>query len=332
MRGYSAQRRSPPQSERNDPTSPAAAMGGAVKGGGFAAADAQAARNAQRRPVAPQTQPNFFVKDYQPVKYEAVKAEEERKHQGGVAMSFEMGSLKSASKGNKAKSKGASGRGGVNRSAVVASDRASSAKKPQVPLKKTQSQVADEEEEKARQREDQRRKMRQDIETRRAQARAKNQNQSEIVWMGGVRHLMGSESEESPAAKAGPVSGAYNAFVKKSPQQRQDQPKGGEVVDVFAPKSAPAKRVQSGKRKPAAYQPSRANEQRLKDDRKRKEWNVQNEKSDTYSELPGPSRRVPAAPVESEPETLQREEDSPTTPVESRLAESEEKLEQLEMQ
>ena len=58
--------------------------------------------------------------------------------------------------------------------------------------------------------------MRQDIEARRAQARAKNQNQSEIVWMGGVKHLMGSESEESPAAKAGPVNSAYGAFVKNS--------------------------------------------------------------------------------------------------------------------
>ena len=68
------------------------------------------------------------MKDYQPVKYEAVKEAEERK--GGVAMSFEMGSLKSSSKSNKAKSKGAGARGGVNRSAVVASERASSARKP----------------------------------------------------------------------------------------------------------------------------------------------------------------------------------------------------------
>ena len=47
MRGYSAQRRSPPQSDRKDPTSPAAALAvGGAKAGGFAAADAQAARAA----------------------------------------------------------------------------------------------------------------------------------------------------------------------------------------------------------------------------------------------------------------------------------------------
>ena len=88
----------------------------------------------------------------------------------------------------------------------------------------------------------------------------------------------------------------------------------------------------SGKRKPDVKKQPSEKEQQLRDDRKRKEWNVKNEKTDTYSELPGPDRRGGAVAAESEPETLQREEPPPAAPEEAREPEGQEWLEQLEMQ
>ena len=65
-------------------------------------------------PAKPTTkQPNFFVKDYKPVRLEQLQAEDERKRSGGA--------LKDSKKGK-------GGRGAVNRSALVHGERAGSPK------------------------------------------------------------------------------------------------------------------------------------------------------------------------------------------------------------